>query len=497
MLLQSDGTPYPDAALTPAAFSPYFATQESNSRRELWTFRDDTRRQLTASSLQVLRLKSRTLIANYGPANALDYLSWMVGPLKPQSISGDASWSELAEEAFQRIAMSPRIFDASGRINFAQAQVRICLFHPWSDGDAFSILTETESGSARVAMREGHQVAQPPEADAVWNNGVKVTGDNFPLAYWFPAQDGSGKGRALPSSAVHHHARFTTLGATRGTPILAHAINHFHDIIETNGFVKQAIKQAALMGLTRLSDSTGNGTPSLHGLGAPLSTDVFSPPGSASPGGAAPPAERYTVENILGGGMAASVPLDVLHDDRPHPNQQAFKESLLREVAIGLGVPPEVLYFMDSPGGADIRFKIEVLARFILNCHRDHILPFCQRFWVYAISKEMKAGRLPYPSKGDFWRVRWTPQRDVSVDLGKMGRLLIEMRKSLLTTHARVYEGLGLDYEEELRQAAKEERMLMDLEKEYGLPPGRLTEKLSSSAGANVSHLPDSAEKAA
>ena len=134
----------------------------------------------------------------------------------------------------------------------------------------------------------------------------------------------------------------------------------------------------------------------------------------------------------------------MLHDDRPHPNQQAFKESLLREVAIGLGVPPEVLYFMDSPGGADIRFKIEVLARFILNCHRDHILPFCQRFWVYAISKEMKAGRLPYPSKGDFWRVRWTPQRDVSVDLGKMGRLLIEMRKSLLTTHARVYEGLGL-----------------------------------------------------
>ena len=277
MLLQSDGTPYPDAALTPAAFSPYFATQESNSRRELWTFRDDTRRQLTASSLQVLRLKSRTLIANYGPANALDYLSWMVGPLKPQSISGDASWSELAEEAFQRIAMSPPHFlMLRGRINFAQAQVRICLFHPWSDGDAFSILTETESGSARVAMREGHQVAQPPEADAVWNNGVKVTGDNFPLAYWFPAQDGSGKGRALPSSAVHHHARFTTLGATRGTPILAHAINHFHDIIETNGFVKQAIKQAALMGLTRLSDSTGNGTPSLHGLGAPLVHGRFS-----------------------------------------------------------------------------------------------------------------------------------------------------------------------------------------------------------------------------
>ena len=28
----------------------------------------------------------------------------------------------------------------------------------------------------------------------------------------------------------------------------------------------------------------------------------------------------------------------------------------------------------------------------------------------------MKAGRLPYPSKGDFWKVKWTPQRDISVD---------------------------------------------------------------------------------
>jgi hypothetical protein len=59
-----------------------------------------------------------------------------------------------------------------------------------------------------------------------------------------------------------------------------------------------------------------------------------------------------------------------------------------------------------------------------------------------------------------------------------MGALLIELRRAGLTTDAAHYEALGLDYETEIDQVAREFAMRRDKEIEYGLPPGSLTASL-------------------
>lgn len=454
-----------------AAFSPYLATQESPSRGRMWTFGEDTRRQLDPWARTVLMLKSRTLVENFGPAKALRHLASLIGALKPQANSGDTAWDALAEARFDAITNSPLIFDAGGRHTFATWQKNV-IFRQFVDGDAFSVLTETTSGAARIAGREAHQVCG---SENPWRDGVMTDANGFPLAYRFTTDPGSGKSTILPVMNVHHHASFGTLGGTRGTPALAHFINHGHDILETNGFVKAAIKLAATIGLTRRADAGHGINPSALGLGAPAAAAPFQ---SANAATGLPQTTQLRVEDIFSGSLVSSVPLDTLHDDRPGPNFQSFKESLMRECAQGLGVAPAILFFMDDPGGANGRVQVDMFARFVAAQHAEFLLPFCQRFWTYAIAKEMKQGRLPYPSKGEFWRVRWTPPRSLTADMGRMGRLAIEMRKALMTSFSRHYEELGLHYEEELEQCAREQRQLIDLEAKYGLPPGSLSQGL-------------------
>lgn len=457
----------------PAAFSPYIATQESPARGQMWTFGSDTRKQLTPWARMTLILKSRTLVENYGPAKALWNLSALIGSLKPQANSGDRAWDAIAEKRFNEIANSPLSFDAAGKRTFQTWQT-FATFRRFTDGDVFSILTESKSGSARIAGREAHQCMTGK--DDRFSDGVLADANGFAIAYNFrnPADD---KDYVLGPQAVHHHATWTTLGATRGTPILAHAINDMHDALEIKGFVKRAIKTASMMGLTRRADTSQNGMPPIsYGAASPVDSDNFRPAGAGY--GTTPAEKRLSFEDVFDAGILSSVPLDVIHDDRPHPNSEEFQRRLMRECAIGLGVPPELLFFMDNPGGAEIRTHIEIFARFIADQHANFLLPFCQRFWTYCIAKEIKNGNIPAPQSGDFWKVRWSPPKNITADLGRTGYLMIALRKAYMTSFASHYESLGMDYEDELDQCAKEARMLIDLENKYELPQGTMTSGL-------------------
>lgn len=445
--------------------SGFIATQESPARGRMVLFGEDTKKQLSPLARTVLILKSRTLVENFGPAKAIWNLAELIGSLKPQARSGDPKWDALAEARFDQIANSPLAFDRAGRRTFYTYQT-FATFRRYVDGDFFSFLTETTTGGAAVAGRESH-LCRGGEGDG-WYDGVLTDANGFALRYNFRSMEG-GKDYVVDRAKIHHHATFGTGDATRGTPALAHAINNFHDILETTGFVKRAIKTAALMGITRRQDASSNGTPpSLYGMGASTSTDVFSAPGCTTS-----TEKSVTIEDVFDAGLLSSVPLDTLHDDRPHPNSEEFQKRLLREAALGLGVPPQILFFMDSPGGAEIRTHLDIFDRFIKAQHQNYLIPFCQRFWTYCIAKEIKSGRLPEPD-GEFWKVRWSPPKSITADIGKMGALTIQLRKAGLMTDADHYEAMGKDYESELEQVAKEQRLRADLADKYKIDPATM-----------------------
>lgn len=481
----------------------YFGAQRSQSRGRLVLGPKDTKRQLSLQARTVMALKSRVLAENYGPGAALWNLAGLIGDLRARSASKDVTWAALANDYFTRVTQSPLTFDAGGRLTIAEYQ-RLMTYRRFVDGDMFSVLTESQSGHGRVMGYEGLCVESGPEhkeADG-WHDGVKCNSNRFPLAYSFLNVDDSGKAsyKVLPALSVVHHATFRDFSGRRGVPALAHCLNDFQDIIETKAFQKQMIKVASLIGLARKNDSvTASGLPQRFGAAAPiLHSPTVSPHELEQSSSQA--ATLPSFEEAVEGGLLSSVAMDVIHDDRPHPNGEEFKKSLLREAAIGLGFPPPLVFFMDDPGGAWVRVELELAARAIAAHHVHYLAPFVRRVWTYIIAKGISIGELPEPAADDWRKIKLTPPRMPTADLGRMGRLYIELRKALMTTHQRYYEELGFDWEDELDQAARELRHVMDLEAEHRLPPGSLSGWLmgQGSGGAPPSapaEAPPSAKK--
>jgi hypothetical protein len=463
----------PASPSRPQAVSPFFATQENPSARPpLITFGTDTRNYLSPASRTTITVITRTLFENAGIAKLPWNIASLVGYLSPQANSGDEEWDAMAEKRFRETALSPRVYDAGGRFNFFTGQI-FSTFRELTDGDFYSIFTKTTSGAARIAMREGHQVVNPSGArNEEWVDGIRVDDNTFPLAYNFRTR-WNAPDRILSSSAVHQHINFVSPSSPRAPGALAHALNDFRDIIVTKSFQKQAIMMAAQMGLSRKQDPGNGKVPSAAGLAAALATDVYRPP-SLVASGKAEPEKTIKVEDILGGGVFSQVPLDVLHDDRPHPNGEAFKESLMKEACIGLGVPPSIGYFLRDNSGPEINTDLEIFARYIINRHLFHNLPFCQRFWTYSIALDITNGILPFPKTGEFWNVRWLPQRSVTSNLSKMASTIERMIKSNLMSYEDHFAALGQYGPDQLRTIAREKAYLIKLEKEFELPAGTM-----------------------
>jgi len=213
------------------------------------------------------------------------------------------------------------------------------------------------------------------------------------------------------------------------------------------------------------------------GVSSPLQREtIYLPPTTSAT--ATQPAIKETFEQAMEGGIVSTRPMKAVHDERPHPNGETFKLQLLREAAIGLNMPPQLLFFMDDPGGAYARIILEIAARTITDHHVNHLAPFVRRVWAYVVAKGMALGDIPEPQSGDWLKIKLTPPRMPTADLGKMGRLYIELRKTCLQSHRGVYEELGMDYEDEIDQCGREFRLMMDTEAKYGLPPGSLTNAL-------------------
>jgi hypothetical protein len=141
---------------------------------------------------------------------------------------------------------------------------------------------------------------------------------------------------------------------------------------------------------------------------------------------------------------------------------------------------------MDDPGGAWTRTILELTAKAVADHHAQHQAPMVRRLWAYTIAMGIKRGDVPSPQRGTWTKIRLTPPRNITADLSKIGRLNIELRQHLQTTFAHLYEELGLDWESELEQTAREARYLIDLEGKYNLPTGMLTQALFSQQSASA-----------
>jgi TusA-related sulfurtransferase len=367
-------------------------------------------------------------------------------------------------------------FDRAGKFNFRSAQ-RMLQIKKRVDGDILTVLTTNDAGTApAVAFYEAHQLANPENGGEAWQDGVKIGKGGVHLAYGLKGDDD--KVTVVPAGSVIYFGAFDSPGHPRAISPFAHAVNHSIDITEIRADTKHGIKAAAQVGLQAYSDTQAQQGKAQQGMPGVLKKEVVR--GGTNADGEE---EKWVVQTrkAYGGGALADLPpgkkLEVLHDARPSTNQMQFMDELIRDISVGFGLPPEVIWKMINLTGPGVRFIMDYAGRWIED-EQAQLEEWAERVWLYFTAWEIVHGNLELPKKADkkgaesdWMEVEFLPQRDLTIDRGKDGKLQLEILDRGLGTEADFHRAYsGKDFEEQTLRHLDEVKFKMDQCEKLGIP---------------------------
>lgn len=407
----------------------------------------DTRREISSYTRTEILRKVRFLMANQGIAKRGVYgLARMVAGtgLTPQATTSDRLWNSLAERAFANATESAAVFDVGGRYNFAKSQLAQLRWR-YRDGDCATVLTSSESGRARFAFYEGHQIGNagrlPPGYDQnEWRDGVRHDRNNRATQYRFLGDAASFVD--VDAADVLFYCDYERGGQSRGLSILSHAINHLLDCAEITSYIKTGVK---------LSNQHG------YWLEYPAGTTKQEQGAARRVGGngnattVQTNAGPVTFKQLAGGGaipdLQPGAVLKFNNSAHPHPNNLSLMEFLIRDMAWGAGVAPELMWNIVALGGANTRFVMADAQGWIEEQQADLVRLYNARVWIYTLAKEMKSGRLRRCEDPEWWKHAWIPPPRLTVDIGRDGKLHLEMLKMGAITYTRLLGWQQQDFE--------------------------------------------------
>ena len=437
------------------------AATPTEKRGHVWWPNLDTSKELPPyTRLEILR-KARWADAEVGLVRrAVSGLADLVGYQTPQAETGDPEFDKLAEDAVMRRWNNKLAFDVSGKMDAWDWQLALtrCRFR---DGDNLTALGKSSTGGAMMQFYESHQIDNGDKVYSNLHDGVFVGSGGRHVAYQVVgnAIGGSKTHTRLDARDVIYHADFERPGRIREVSKLAHAISNIVDIIEILADTKHGIKIAAQLGVVMTTQAGHGGSQMSETLAAFLSKQGV---GQNSAG----EDMEINLDEIMRGGRSQSLPagadMKVLQDSRPHPNQLDLLRWLVRDIAWGAGVAPEILWEQAGLGSAATRYLMAETRRWIENQQRVQ-RHACQRMWTYTLAQEIKAGRVPEPKMERWWSCKWIPQADMTIDRGRDGALEIQQIDKGLLTYQESYAKRGKDWQEEFAQLAKEKAMMAEL----------------------------------
>jgi hypothetical protein len=460
----SEMAAYQQSAAALQALSGFDGANQSTRRGFIYWPTLDSKRELDTYSRTELLRKSRWLRANFGLATRIcSGLADLIGYLTPVSMSGDPDWDELADDHWEDRTSSAEVIDAAGQFDIRRQQIELNK-SAFGDGDILPVLIRNEADGIMLANYEAHQIASPTNSDASWIDGVKINKFRRHLAYGLRSDDGTVKTISANDALYYSHP--DSMGRIRPPTCLWHAVNHMQDISEILADVKLTIKVAAQLGLyieNKVENPGGHDGP--RSMAEALRNELH----TEGDGTAEFPRVEHKVEDLYrANGGIANLPkgssIGVIQDARPHPNQVALIEYLIRDISWGVGVSPELLWNIEKLKGAPSRIANADLDRWIA-VRLLRLRGWMKRFRAIWISNEIKAGRIPEPAgSAQFWRATFIPQASITADKGRVGKLNIELvqnhMRSLQTHFA---EDAGSHWLRELRQISKEKKAMSEL----------------------------------
>ena len=289
------------------------------------------------------------------------------------------------------------------------------------DGDLGFVMTEDEQREAKLQTIESHRIKNGDVTDPACRDGIWCDQYGRKAAFNVELPGEEGKTRRIEARDFIYLAERNRPDELRSMTNFIHALAPLQDLYELIGFTMQSAKKnseyAAL-----IETATPNTPP---GIG-PNFDQVM----RQAMGGVAPqpdtPQQRVTREQVYGSGGKIPVlrpgeSFKSYFHNQPSPTIEQWAEFIIRGIAVGFGMPFEVLWNPEKLGGTSNRMVLGLLAKSLdqRNCLLKREKLNRVRFWILA--RGIKRRELK-PSPGLF-NVTWNPNfSDLTIDAGRDSR---------------------------------------------------------------------------
>jgi len=432
--------------------------------------------------LDTLRQRSRDLIRSDPHASGLVDV-WcrnIVGAgLRPQSrLDRDAlglteaqadEWQRACEKAFQRFWKRA---DVSGLQNFGEVQALI-LRQVFENGESF-VLPRPDPGrkpfSLRLQVIEGDRVSTPSDKinDLRIRDGVVVGELGERLGYWIkkthPGDVSQGEGARRTNDFVFVPAEDLEAGVTncfhlyrilrpdqsRGAPFLSTALTVYKDLGQ---YIRAELISAKIAACYALFITAPD-------------------PLQAAAANAELNAKKQNQRQIEPGMMEYLAPgqdIKEANPNRPNNAFDAFVRRLLRSAGAALNTPYELVsqdfsqttYTSGRMSLNEVRGVFRLFQAWLAE-------KFCQPIWERALREAFLLGMLPMrrdfeENFEEYARARWVGPGWTWVDPAKEVAATRDALDGNLSTLADECAARGLDWEDVLRQRAREKRLMEEL----------------------------------
>ena len=423
-----------------STFQPYEGAGFSRKRPVIYgAHARDSRLDLNeATRVELLKL-ARHMYRNVGLIKgAVDSIAtYSIGPgLRPQYRGADQDFGRLCEEYWRDVVVpNPEV---TGRMTWTDMLLALSRSID-VDGDVFVVMTER----GKLQIVEGHRVCEGDDYGT--SDGVFLGKLGEPTAYL--VQTGE-LYRKLGAETVIHLMELERPDQIRGGSSLARALNHVRDLKMLGEFEKDALK---LQGSIAAVITTDQGD-ELAGQGGFFGTV------QAQDSGESTIAREEITSSATIPRLSPGEKIEMIGPNRPHAGFEPFAKFLIRDVAMGLGLPVEFVYDPASVGGAGMRFVVAKAQRRFEQRQRLLIDRFCNRAWRYFIGTAIANGDLP--ADEDYAKVTWQTPKSLTVDAGRDALQERENYKAGLSSLQHYFGEMGLDWEEQVRQIAKEKEFI-------------------------------------
>jgi len=400
----------------------------------------------------------RYLYSNDGIVKgAIDDLARYSFPLIPQAITSNPEWNFLAEGYFSEWAMNA---DLKGRMHFYDLQrlASICLDR---DGDVGILHVDTDEG-IRLQIIEADLIQDQPKNTGKYDQGVAYDAQGRAVAYSvLEDNDRQDEYRIIPASQMCLLFDPERADQQRGISSIAHAVAHIRDKKEILSYEKMGVKNLSSFSAVLQSEYD---EPDEDAFGL---AEIDGVDGKGNP-------TEVTVSQMQSGEipiLRKGETLTAFQGNRPSPTFQGFLEFLVREFAVGLGMPYEFIWNPQSLTGPSQRFVMGKAQRKFEERQRL-FTKVVNKTWMQVIAEGIDSGALP--AQEGWQKCRIQPPARLTIDIGRESREEREDVTAGLMSLSNHYGQRGLDWQTEIDQQTKEFSYIMEKSKEladkYDIP---------------------------